>query len=204
MMQQLRTWRTRERLIEADAAPDPAAVFRAGLTHRDPLLRHVSAIRLSELQPDALPLFTIIHLWMTLNNCCYGFRKVTPIAEAYAAVMPGRDLKLDIVRCIGQLRYSQFDRSELLIQRLMLYFSEDPNCYELAHAMLTVAFPKCAATLETSQITGLQHEVLRALTSNNQIWFADNELSHQLQERGIPTDRLQVTKLVNAAEQQPD
>jgi hypothetical protein len=169
---------TLDSLVEALAAPDA-------------LVRHVAGIELAKLDPNRLPEKSIRELLDTLARLEYLER--LPLEQEYAeATVNEGDSKWlgqEIVLAFAALHCSQAD---YVIPRLLEFWSFDSQLYELAHAMLALAFPVTSTRVEKEALSGVQYRILQALVVESAIWCSDGYWAGVLSKHGLPQSRDEV------------
>jgi hypothetical protein len=180
------------------AAGDPpagCAQLVDALVSQSVLLRHVAAVALANLSPEQLPESSIRELLSTLARLEYLERPA--IAAAYAEVTAmeddSHDLGQDIVVALAALRCGQAD---FAIPRLLEFWSFDSQFYELAHALLALAFPLTEVRVVKDSLTGVQYRILQALVATGTIWASDATWPACLTARGLPASRAGVFQLL--------
>jgi hypothetical protein len=161
----------------------------------EPLVRHVAGIELATLDPERLPEQLIRELLETLARLEYFER--LPIEEEYSeATATEEDCKClgqEIVRALAALRCGQAD---YVIPRLLEFWSFDSTFYELAHAMLALAFPVTSERVKKSDLSGVQYRILQALVVESEIWGSDAYWPGLLSKHGLPKSRDKVYRLL--------
>lgn len=120
------------------------------------------------------------------------------LAHKYAKTTDdGNDLQQDTVLAFANLSNGSAD---WIVCDLIRYFDTDAQFYELAHAMLALAFP-ASSTADDLFIRGnMQRDVLSAMINNEPIWRSDMTIADRLAKRGLPTDRDGLTNLMASTE----
>lgn len=122
------------------------------------------------------------------------------VAEEYAARSDGDDLQQSVVIALSCLPNGSAD---WIVSDLLRYIESDPQFYELAHAALALSFPAANGATDDHIIQGnLQRDVLIGILNNNAIWHLDMTFAQCLADRGLPTDRDSVAKLVTSTVQE--
>jgi hypothetical protein len=173
-------------LLRSDSS---VAELLSSLVHNDALVRTVAGIQLANRFPDQLPESSIRELLDTLARLEY-FDELAVAAE-YGDITATElddfhDLGQDIVLAFQSLRSGQAD---FAIYRLLEFWSFDEQFYELAHAMLALAFPLTDSCPEPSSLSGLQKRILQALVKTEPIWRSDMSFGDTLVSHGLPESR---------------
>jgi len=173
---------TRDTLVEALSAPET-------------LVRHVAAIKLAKLDSDRLPEESIRELLNTLARLEYQER--LPLELEYSEVTATEEdckhLGQEIVNAFAALRCGQAD---YVIPRLLEFWSFDSEFYELAHAMLALAFTVTSERVEKGVLSGMQYRILQALVVESAIWRFDGDWPKVLCTYGLPQSREEVYRLL--------
>jgi hypothetical protein len=158
------------------------------------LVRHVAAIELAKLDPERVPERSLRELLDTLARLEYLER--LPIEAEYSeATATDGDccfLAQEIVLAFAALRYGQAD---YVIPRLLEFWSFDIQFYELAHALLALAFPRTRSPVEKAALTRVQQRILQALVARDALWRSDGYWPELLSEHGLPLSRDDVFRL---------
>jgi len=175
-----------------DPLPSTTTKLIAALASTDASTRHVAAIELAELAPQELTHKALEELVDTLARLENMERPplVDEYSEMAATVLTEpddwRDLGQSIVLAFAKLQCGQAD---CLIPRLIEFWSYDGQFYELAHALITLAFPITDLPMEKRNLSGVQYRVLQALTQNTEIWLSDSAWVARLPRHGLPLSR---------------
>jgi hypothetical protein len=165
------------------------------LSAPEALVRHIAAIGLARLDPRRLPEQSVRELLDTLARLEYLER--LPLAEEYAeATATDEDcasLGQEIVLAFAALHCGQ---AEFVIPRLLEFWSFDSQFYELAHAMLALAFPVTSSCVEIGALSRVQYRILQALVVEGAIWHSDANWPGALSEHGLPKNRDDVYRLL--------
>jgi hypothetical protein len=174
--------RTSDQLVEA-------------LSPAEPLVRHVAAIELAKLDPLRLPEHSIRELLDTVARDEYGEHLALDeeYGEATATEEDCKALGQQIVLAFAALHCGQAD---FVIPRLLEFWSFDSEFYELAFALLALAFPLTDAPVDRRSLTGVQSRILRALVKEPALWGSYGEWPDTLSEHGLPTSRDEVYRLL--------
>jgi hypothetical protein len=176
----------------SSATPDDLA---EALSAPEALVRHVAAIELAKLDPERLPEQSIRELLDTLARGEYLER--LPLEAEYSEVTSTEEdckgLGQEIVQAIAALHCGQAD---YVIPRLLEFWSFDSQFYELAHAMLALAFPVTGSPVEKGKLSGVQKRILQALVEEKEIWRGDGFWPDALSEHGLPQSRDEVYRLL--------
>jgi hypothetical protein len=184
-------------LYRASARPLPTTSdsLSAALFAPERLIRHVAAIELAKLDPERLPEQSIRELLDTLVRLEYLER--LPLEEEYSEATATEEgckfLGQEIVLAFARLRCGQAD---YLIPRLLEFWSFASQFYELAHAMLALAFPVTSSRVEKEALSGVQCCILQALVVEEAIWRFDGDWSSVLSKYGLPQSRDEVYRLL--------
>src|SRR5262249_26361120 len=145
----------------------------------------VAAIELAKLDAERLPEQSIRELLNTLARLEYLER--LPLedeySEATATEEDCKSLGQEIVLAFAALHCGQAD---YVIPRLLEFWSFDSQFYELAHAMLALAFPVTSVRVEKGALSGVQCRILKALVAESAIWCSDGYWPGTLSKRGLP------------------
>ena len=116
------------------------------------------------------------------------------LADQYSEMtIDGNDLQQDTVLAFANLPNGTAD---WIVWDLIRYFVSDTQFYELAHAMLALAFPVSPSVDDLFVRGNMQRDVLSTIINNKAIWRSDMTIAGRLAERGLPTDRDGVAKLI--------
>lgn len=192
-------YRQRAAELYHDCARPSASVQDAlsqALSAAEPLVRHVAAIELAKLNPELLSEQSIREMLETLAKLEYLER--LPIedeyAEATATEEDSKCLGQEIAIALASLRCGQ---ANFVIPRLLEFWSFDCQFYELAHAMLALAFPVTDSVVEKVELSGVQIRILQALVNeSSQIWGSDYYWPDALSKHGLPRSRKDVCALL--------
>lgn len=149
--------------------PDTRKWLVRSLSDAEPLVRHVAAIALAKCWPEQRPERSIRELLDTLAQLEY-LEKPRIESEYAEASDTGEDcesLGQEIVRAFAELRCGQ---AEYMIPRLLEFWSFDSQFYELAHAMIALAFPITDGRVDPKSLGGVQYRILQALAAGLAIW----------------------------------
>jgi hypothetical protein len=179
----------------AHPLPTTRDALVAALSDPETLVRHMAAIELAKLDPQRLPEQSIHELLDTLARLEYLER--LPLEEEYAQVTETDD----DCKCLGQeiaLAFAALPcgQADYVIPRLLEFWSFDSQFYELAHAMLALAFPVTSTRVEKESLSRLQYRILQALVSEEAIWRSDGFWPGALSAHGLPQTRIQVYRLL--------
>ncbi|WP_145054893.1 hypothetical protein [Lignipirellula cremea] len=124
-------------------------------------------------------------------------RDYSDLSHDYLVASDGCDLQQDIAIALSHLPSGAAD---WIVSDLVRFFASDPQFYELAHALLALAFPPTATDVEDVFVHGdMQQDVLAALIRNEEIWRSDMTFRDRLTQYGLPTHREGVTRLIDEA-----
>jgi hypothetical protein len=185
-------------LYQAAAHPSPTTpdTLLEALYASEALVRHVAAIELAKIDPERLPEQSLRELLDTLARLEYLER--LPLEEEYSQATAtdeedGKCVGQEIVLAFAALRCGQAD---YVIPRLLEFWSFDSQFYELAHAMLALAFPLTRSRIEKEALNGVQYRILQALVAEGAIWGSDASWSSALTAHGLPQSRDEVSRLL--------
>ncbi len=102
------------------------------------------------------------------------------------------DLQQDAVLAIAQLPDG---RALELVPDLIQFLDEDSQFYELAHALVAIAFQPTSSS--SSAVDDVQRKVLAAIIANDDIWTLDGTFAERLKQRGLPQTRDEVERLLS-------
>jgi hypothetical protein len=102
------------------------------------------------------------------------------------------DLQQDTVLALSCLPCGAADS---LVPELIAYFDSDDEFYELAHAIVSLAFPLSSSQSERLVLVRMQRDVLGAILRNDGVLENDLTFADHLIARGIPTDRVAIAQL---------
>jgi hypothetical protein len=159
-------------------------LLTAGMRDDEPLVRHIALMCAAQhcriaLSPDA-----IRELVDTLLG---GLRGDWPSwQDDYLAATDGNDLEQDLVLALAELEPGWADEA---IEPLFSRFRQDPQSYEMGHAVIGLTFPRRHSDSANDALNDDQVIVLCALLANTAIWSCDMDLPRVLFERGLPKTR---------------
>ncbi len=116
------------------------------------------------------------------------------LADRYCDAVGGNDLQQDVVCALPHL--VGFDASEL-IPELLGYFRNDCQFYELAHAIVSLVFPKKRSAVANDTLNDLQRTVLAEIAGSDPIWRSDGDFATLLKRRGLPITQSTTRQLLN-------
>ncbi len=116
------------------------------------------------------------------------------LADKYCDAIDGNDLQQDVVCALPHL--VGFDASEL-IPELLGYFRNDCEFYELAHAIISLVFPKKRSAVAPDLLNDLQRTVLTEISGSDPIWRCDGDFATLLKRRGLPITQSKTRQLLN-------
>ena len=153
-------------------------------------MRHPIALRDDEVRrlTNVLHVSYDQHCKDDYESLAYQYSKTTD---------DGNDLQQDTVLAFANLPNGTAD---WIVCDLIRYFDTDTQFYELAHAMLALAFPTASNVDDLFVRGNMQRDVLSAIINNEAIWRSDMAIADRLAERGLPRDRDSVTKLMASTE----
>lgn len=185
--------------IFQDARCNGAGIHREltdALSDPSPLVRHVAAIELAQRWPDELPERIIREMLDTLGRDEYF--DPPPFESDYAeATATDKDCG-----CLGQdivvaFSYLACNQAEFVIPRLLEFWSFDSQFYELAHALLALAFPRSTSRIPSkNHLTGVQRRILTALIAQPTIWGRDMTWKEHIARYGLPDTLSELRKFM--------
>lgn len=116
------------------------------------------------------------------------------LADKYCDALVGNDLQQDVVCAIPHLR--GLDESEL-VPELLDYFRNDCQFYELAHAIISLVFPKKRSAVALDALNDLQRSVLNEIAGSDPIWRSDGDFATLLKRRGLPITQSKTRQFLN-------
>jgi hypothetical protein len=116
------------------------------------------------------------------------------LADKYCDAVDGNDLQQDVVCALPHL--VGFDASKL-VPELLGYFRNDCQFYELAHAIVSLVFPKKRSAVTPDTLNDLQKTVLTEIAGSDPIWRNDGEFAALLKRRGLPITQSKTRQLLN-------
>ncbi len=148
-------------------------------------------IRKANVRPD---LITEDDLWILSGALLLCLRTDdNGISREYARVADGRDLRQDVAECLANLPIQNRNPT---LEPLLITFERDQQFYEAMHASLAMTFPKTGESIKRNAVTQVQREVLKRLAAADTIWTSDMTLQDRLSERGLPSTRHELNRLV--------
>jgi hypothetical protein len=81
---------------------------------------------------------------------------------------------------------------------LLEFWSFDGESYELAYALLALAFERTLSNAEAKALSGVQCCILKALAAQDAVWHNDGCWPDELSKRGLPSNRKELARLATA------